>query len=738
MRPRRVLALLASLGSAVLVLPGGISGGNPLAADSSLQDDRPGFVRQQMLDFAGTVALSRDGNTAIVARPRANEGRGEAAVFTRSGTRSAWRKLTELRGGGKKASFGTSAALSADGRTVVIGASGENDGKGAAWIFTPRGGGVSVGQKLTGRGMAGAAGLGGDVALASDGKTALVGGKEDGGTKGAAWVFIRSGSAWKQHGGKLVARGLKRSSRFGTSVALSGSGDVALVGAPGHNTRQGAAWAFTRTPSAWRERATLQLKPVLLRPTEEDWSDLGRSVALSGNGDTALVGGPRYGEGRGAVFRFTDIRSGSPRQAGQLSPPTTPTKPRSLGNSVALSADGKTALIAGNQTWAFGRATQSSWDKQSLPGGNLALAGDGYTALIALPGTRDRPRGESIVFVVPPVVTAMQPPFGPTGGGTEVTITGRRFTRVRSVWFGSKPATSYTVEAPSRIRAVSPGEQAGAVDVTISTSVGTSRPMPFTYFAGPVVTAVTPVSGPTDGGTQVTITGGAFVQVSAVRFGASAASTFTVDSPTQIRAVAPPGQAGAVDVTVTAAGGVSPTSAADRFTYLAVRNQTIVTFDNLVTGGPGGAGALVVVNAQYASQGVTFNDVSAIDYEKGPSAVPGFARSGTIAIEQCVGVEFCTAPIRATFSAAQRMVRVWVGSSFTLNQPVQVRLNALNAANAVVGTATATLPASSSPTPIRTPLEVRLTAARIMRFEVSIPGGYTNALAVDHVTFERP
>jgi len=161
----------------------------------------------------------------------------------------------------------------------------------------------------------------------------------------------------------------------------------------------------------------------------------------------------------------------------------------------------------------------------------------------------------------------------------------------------------------------------------------------------------------------------------------------------------------------------------------------IITFDDLTTGGPGGAGALVAVSTQYSGQGVTFNNLSAIDYAKGGAAIPGFARSGTIAVEPCIGVELCTTPVRATFAKPQKLVRAWVGFSFPLNQPLQVQLRAY-AGPTLVGTASATLPARSSPTAIRFPLEVQRATASITQIEISTSTGFNNALAVDDVTFE--
>jgi methionine-rich copper-binding protein CopC len=86
----------------------------------------------------------------------------------------------------------------------------------------------------------------------------------------------------------------------------------------------------------------------------------------------------------------------------------------------------------------------------------------------------------------------------------------------------------------------------------------------------PAVTGVSPNGGGLPGGTTVTLTGTNFIGATAVFFGGIAANSFTVNSSTQITAVAPASAvAGAVDVTVTTPGGTSATSSADRFTYVA-------------------------------------------------------------------------------------------------------------------------------------------------------------------------
>jgi uncharacterized repeat protein (TIGR02543 family) len=177
--------------------------------------------------------------------------------------------------------------------------------------------------------------------------------------------------------------------------------------------------------------------------------------------------------------------------------------------------------------------------------------------------------------VAAPAVTAVSPSSGSTAGGDTVTITGTGFIGATAVNFGSTAATSYTVVSDTEITAISPAGSAGNVDITVTTAGGTSTTGSvdqFTYNTGtsaaaPTVTAVSPSSGTTLGGTTVTITGTGFTGATAVQFGSTAATNYTVDSDTQITATVPAGTAGAVDITVITPNGTSSTSTVDQYTY---------------------------------------------------------------------------------------------------------------------------------------------------------------------------
>ena len=138
-----------------------------------------------------------------------------------------------------------------------------------------------------------------------------------------------------------------------------------------------------------------------------------------------------------------------------------------------------------------------------------------------------------------PTVTTITPTSGPTAGGTTVTINGTGFTGATRVAFGPVPASSFTVVSDTKITAVAPAEAASMQTIFVTTAGGTSTPVVAVavfYFDAPVptVTAVAPTSGPTAGGTTVTITGTGFTGAGEVTFGSVATTSFTVVSDTKI------------------------------------------------------------------------------------------------------------------------------------------------------------------------------------------------------------
>ncbi len=316
-----------------------------------------------------SVALSADGNTALVGAPNEGPSGGVVWVFERSGSGPDWvrseKPITvpvaegesaecgeESEGDegeeGNECGFGRSVALSADGETALIGAPRVNVQvgapsepetivqAGAAWVYQHTESGWT-GTELTSPKPAREGRFGRSVALAGNGETALVGAPGEHGGHGRAWVFTRSGSSWAVQGGALAGSGEEGEGRFGVSVALSGDGEVALIGAPDDDHYAGAAWVFGRSGSEWIERG-----PELTDGGEGPEGRFGDSVALSEDGSTALVGARGVDDGTGAAWVFAQSGSSWSEPGSKLV--GAGEEGEQLGYSVALSASGNSAI----------------------------------------------------------------------------------------------------------------------------------------------------------------------------------------------------------------------------------------------------------------------------------------------------------------------------------------------------------------------------------------------------------
>ena len=138
----------------------------------------------------------------------------------------------------------------------------------------------------------------------------------------------------------------------------------------------------------------------------------------------------------------------------------------------------------------------------------------------------------------------------------------------------------------------------------------------------PTVNRLAPATGPSTGGTTVTITGSGFTGATAVIFGSTPATRFTVVGPATIHAVSPAGT-GVVDVRVTSASGQSAVNATDRFTYTGGASPPTVTGvnpNNTPIGTELGVGIT----------GTNFTNVTAVMF--GSVSVTGFVVNGPTSI----------------------------------------------------------------------------------------------------------
>jgi hypothetical protein len=331
--------------------------------------NRPTFVVEQ----GYSVSLSADGNTAIVGGFGDDNGVGAAWVFTRLGR--VWRRQgPKLVGSGALglAGQGHSVSLSADGNTAIVGGPLDDMsiggiGAGAAWVFSRAAGVWTQQAKLVGAGAINLPEQGWSVSLSGDASTAIVGGPNDN-NKGAAWIFTRSGGVWRQQGPKLVGTGAVGPAEEGASVSLSGDGNTALVGGPADNLLSsgsvGAAWVFTRSGGVWSQQG-----PKLFGTGAAGDAFQGASVALSADGNTAVLGGPSD-DRVGAAWVFT--RSGRIwTQQGPKLVGSGAVGVAGQGHSVSLSGDGNTAAVGGfgdsnglGAAWVFSRLG-GVWSQQA-------------------------------------------------------------------------------------------------------------------------------------------------------------------------------------------------------------------------------------------------------------------------------------------------------------------------------------------------------------------------------------
>lgn len=242
--------------------------------------------------------------------------------------------------------------------------------------------------------------FGSALALSGDGSLALVGGEapcaaDPAAFCQAAWTFTRQGSTWSGQGALPVARPWSPvvSQRF---ADLSSDGATALVGVPcfGPPGLCDAALVYVRSGNAWSVQGHLAV------PREEP---VGGSVALSDDGNLALVGGNGYD-----IHLFT--RTGGIWSEGQIiTPAEGPDRlSQKFGTAIDLNVNGGIALIGDPGAICGGlelgtpcgsaqffRRTGGSFarvqayeegDDFENTGGSVALSGDGALALVTQPG----------------------------------------------------------------------------------------------------------------------------------------------------------------------------------------------------------------------------------------------------------------------------------------------------------------------------------------------------------------
>jgi hypothetical protein len=286
-----------------------------LKASNADQDDEFGFAVAISGDTVVVGAYGEDSNATGINGSGSNNGAefaGAAYVFVRDGV--SWTQQAYLKASNTDAGdgFGWSVAMSGD--TVVVGAFAEASAAagvngdqtnnsapfaGAAYVFVRSGTAWRQEAYLKAANPSPGAGFG--LAVGISGETAIVGAAQEGSgamiNAGAAYVFARDGTAWSQQA-YLKAANAQAEDRFGISVAISG--DTVVVGAQGEDSSArgvGGNQADNNAEDAGaayvfkRMGSQWQVEAYLKAFNTDMGDEFGTSVAISGD---LVVVGARY------------------------------------------------------------------------------------------------------------------------------------------------------------------------------------------------------------------------------------------------------------------------------------------------------------------------------------------------------------------------------------------------------------------------------------------------------------
>ncbi len=458
--------------------------------------------------FGAAVAVA--GTTVYVGAPGVRDASGNRAgavyVIDHSGDDWVFRTRLLPDNGGAGSDFGVSVAI--DGSTLVVGAPeaviGTGYRPGAAFVFEKSDGRWVQVARLTPPDGESCHDFGASVAIAGD--TILVGapGANVAGNwnQGAAYIFSKFGAGWACEA-TLVADDGTEAEEFGRTVAVSGS--VAVVGAPQSGPNHpGKVRSFVRDSDGWIQDGTLA-------PSVPGVYDQFGS-ALSLEGDTLLVGAPRY-EPSGAVFQYTRVDGVWTDETCIMASGTG--QYQYFGSNLARGGDvlvvsapysHAPGLAASGAAHVF-RLIDGSWVEQLLLGSSshdygafqsgMAIVGGQVVA--GAPGVKvgaQYDQGELCWWGMAPLPQVVTPRVTPTAGGALVTITGRFLMPGATVTIGGVPALDPVAIDPQTLEITPPARPPGPADIVVTNPDGRSNRLAHGLAYGNTDLAIVALSAP--------------------------------------------------------------------------------------------------------------------------------------------------------------------------------------------------------------------------------------------------
>jgi hypothetical protein len=292
------------------------------------------------------------------------------------------------------------------------------------------------------------------------------------------------------------------------------------------------------------------------------------------------------------------------------------------GTSITITGTaftGATGIGIGGVSCASFNVTSATTATCTTPPGNAGSASVDVTT-----GNGTNPANALFTFIQPPpAISAVSPDSGPPTGGTDITIMGSNFTGATGITIGGSPCASFNVTNAMTATCTTPSGNNGAVNVAVTTPSGTTAANSlFTFVtpppppSPPTVTSVSPTSGISFGGTNITITGTDLTGATSIKIGGNLCSNFAVTNATTATCITPSGVTGTPrSVEVTTAVGTN--TANTLYTYTppptgseVQLNFTSVMSANVVRNLAGDACDFDAPNRCFVSSSLATNDVS--------------------------------------------------------------------------------------------------------------------------------
>ena len=274
--------------------------------------------------------------------------------------------------------------------------------------------------------------LGWSVAISGDGLRAIVGAPLDdtvvGTDSGSVSIFLRTGTTWSREATILPT---SAPARYGYAVAIADDGSRAVVGAPFEGS-SGVVHLLVRTGTTWTEETSFG--------GNISFPSFGTAVAIAGDASSAVVGDSAAHPGASTTGGFRPYtRAGTTWTAGTATFGAASSD--AMGVSVALSGNGSYLVVGATGVTTGGMAAGAAYVYLRTGSTYVPQA----TLTPAAPTSTDSQFGQAVAIAT----DGSRVVIGYTGDGSFGNLSGsaRVFSRAGTIWsaeatLGPSPATS--------------------------------------------------------------------------------------------------------------------------------------------------------------------------------------------------------------------------------------------------------------------------------------------------------